>query len=161
MLLSSPQCDQVGQHCTQLGALHICNKYEAFKTYTLIEDLSIAGVGQLKAHVKGCGTVQLQSLYKGCIIILKLTNVLYVLENQHNLLLLSRWDQDGHCYIGHQGQLTLFTKEGRGVVCGIKITNNLYKMQLKYMPKLQLLNTPLPLPNHPRVGRHGTSVLAT
>jgi hypothetical protein len=86
--------------------------------------------------VKGCGTVQLQSLYKGCIIILELTNVLYVLENQHNLLLLSWWDQDRHCYTGYQGQLTLFTKEGRGVVCGIKIMNNLYKMQLKYMPKL-------------------------
>ncbi len=116
---------------------HICNKREAFIAYTPIENLPIAGVGQLKTHAKGRGTVQLQSLYKGRKIILELTDVLYVPDNRHNLLSLGRWDRDGRYYTGHQGQLTLFTKEGRGMMRGTKIANNLYKMQLKYMPKPQ------------------------
>ena len=61
--------------------LHICNKCKAFIAYTPIENLSIAGVEQLKTHAKGCGTVQLQSLYKGQVTILQLHDVLYVPDN--------------------------------------------------------------------------------
>jgi hypothetical protein len=116
---------------------HICNKRKAFMVYTPIENLSIAGVGQLKMHAKGRGTVQLQSLYKGQVTILQLHDILYVPDNQHNLLSLGRWDWDGRYYTGQNSQLTLFTKEGRGVACGTKIASNLYKMPIKYIPKPQ------------------------
>jgi len=71
---------------------HICNQHEAFNPYTPIEDISIGGVGGLKAHAKGRGIVHIQSLYEGRTYTLKLEDVLYVPDNQHNLISLGRWD---------------------------------------------------------------------
>jgi len=107
---------------------HICNNHKVFITYSPIKNVPIMGVGNLKAHAKGQGTVQLQSHYKGRRYVLQLEDVLYVSDNRNNLLSLGCWDQDGRLYLGHNGHITLLTKNKEGVVCGIKIMNNLYKM---------------------------------
>jgi len=116
---------------------HICNNREAFITYSPIKNMPITGVGNLKAHTKGWGTVQLRSHYKGHSYILQLEDVLYVPDNRNNLLSLGRWDRDRRSYIGHNGHITLLTKNKEGVAQGTKVANNLYKMQLEYVPKEQ------------------------
>ena len=45
--------------------------------------------------------------------------------------MLGRWDKAGGRYIGGQNQLILISKDGKNVAKGNKISNNLYKINLK------------------------------
>jgi hypothetical protein len=69
---------------------YICNNCEAFITYSPIKNVPITDIGNLKAHAKGRGTIQLRSHYKGHSYILQLEDVLYVSDNRNNLLSLGR-----------------------------------------------------------------------
>lgn len=104
---------------------HICNARDAFITYHPIDPTPVVGVGNIKAHAKGRGSVQIQSHCNGHTYILQLEDVLHVPGNRNNLISLGRWDKDGRQYIGQNNTITLFTKEGKSVARGTKIANNL------------------------------------
>jgi len=59
-----------------------------------------------------------------------LENVLYIPNNQNNLIALGEWDQGGRQFTGGGGVLTLITKDGTSVAQGTKVGNNLYKMKV-------------------------------
>ena len=61
---------------------------------------------------------------------LELQDVLYIPTNQNNLLSLGKWDKGGGQYVGGGGALTLITKDGKPIVCGTKVENNLYHLNV-------------------------------
>ena len=63
--------------------------------------------------------------------IIKLNDTHYISSNKQNLFSLGRWDKAGGRYVGGQNQLILISKDGKKVAKGEKISNNLYKMNLK------------------------------
>jgi hypothetical protein len=110
---------------------HITNRRDAFTTYQLILDTSVVGVGNAKVIAEGRGTIELESNYNGHKYIICLKEVLYIPSNHNNLISLGRWDNVGGRYTGGGGVLILITKDGKRVVKGTKVENNLYKMNLK------------------------------
>ena len=110
---------------------HICNAREAFIDYESIDPISVMGVGNIKAHAKGRESVKIKSHCDEHEYTLQLENVLHVPRNNNNLISLGQWDRDGRRYEGHNGILTLFTKDGLSVARGTKIANNLYKMNFR------------------------------
>ena len=74
---------------------HICNAREVFTTYNPIQSTPVVGVGNVKAHAEGRGTVQIQSYCDGHTYTLQLQDVLHVPGNRNNLISLGQWDSDG------------------------------------------------------------------
>ena len=111
--------------------LHICNARKAFIDYESIDTILVIGVGNIKAHAKGRGSVKIKSHCDEHEYTLQLENVLHVPGNNNNLISLGQWDCDGHQYEGLNSILMLFTKDGISVACGTKIANNLYKMNFR------------------------------
>ena len=76
-----------------LGATtHITHQRKAFTTYQKIPKVPVAGVGRIKAHMVGKGTIRLISECKGHIYVLELQDILYVPNNRNNLLSLGKWE---------------------------------------------------------------------
>jgi hypothetical protein len=76
---------------------HICNDRNSFVTYHP-QNNTVAGVGNVKAKVKGSGTVELMATYLGQSHYMKLTNVLHIPTNRNNLLSLEQLDSTGGSY---------------------------------------------------------------
>jgi len=100
---------------------HICNDCEAFATYKPLTNVPIQGVGGLKVHAEGCGTVRLQSHVKGTSHMLLLDKVLYVPSNRNNLIALGRWDKLGCKYVGQNGKIHLYTAKQQMVAVETKL----------------------------------------
>jgi len=76
----------------------------------------VGGVGGIQTCTEGRGTIQLESVYKGCKYTLTLKDILYILRNKNNLISLGCWEAAGGKYTGHNGKLTLTTKSGSHIV---------------------------------------------
>ena len=85
---------------------HICNAHDAFITYVPIEPIPVMGVGNIRAHAKGRGSIRIKSHCDDHEYTLILENVLHVPENSNNLISLGRSDRNGRRYEGHNGILT-------------------------------------------------------
>ena len=107
---------------------HIMHRCDAFSTYEKLPKLAIAGVGDIRTHTIGKGTIYLRSECNGLAHILELKNALHVPNNRNNLLLLARWEKHGRFFIGHHGKLSLYTDEGTVIARGRKIAKKLYHM---------------------------------
>jgi hypothetical protein len=105
---------------------HVTNQHDAFKTFKPLNGITVSGVENVKEKAKGRGTVVLISYYDGHKYMLELQDVLYIPTNRNNLLSLGKWDKGGGQYVGGKGVLTLITKDGKLVVYGTKVENNLY-----------------------------------
>ena len=55
-------------------------------TYEPLMGKTVAGVGNKHANVEGCGTIELESAFRGNKYLLKLENVLYIPSNRNNLI---------------------------------------------------------------------------
>jgi hypothetical protein len=86
---------------------------------------------------------------------LELQDVLYIPTNQNNLFSLGKWDKGGGQYVGVKGVVTLITKDGKPVVHGTKVDNNLYCLnvitsqpnkvlseQVKFVPQTFFIHKP-------------------
>jgi hypothetical protein len=119
---------------------HVTNQREAFTTYEPANDATIAGVGNSKTMIEGCGTILLESHQSGQTFVLHLENVLYIPTNWNSLLSLGRWYDTGGSYKCHSGKLILM-KDGRVAAKGDKIKNNLYKLNIQvHKPKVNSTN---------------------
>ena len=96
-----------------------------------MQKAAVIGVGNISTQAEGRGIVELESEMNGQKYIVKLNDVLYIPSNKQNLFLLGHWDKAGGHDIGGQNQLILISKGGRHIAKGNKISNNLYKMNLK------------------------------
>jgi hypothetical protein len=105
---------------------HVTNRRDAFKTFKPLNGITVSGVGNVKAKAEGRGNVVLISYYDGHKSMLELQDVLYIPTNRNNLLSLGKWDKGGGQYVGGKEALTLITKDGILVVCGTKVENDLY-----------------------------------
>ena len=110
---------------------HVSNQLDAFITYQHEDNITVAGVGNIKAQVAGRGTVELLSTCNGHTYCLQLKNVLHIPTNRNSLLSLGRWDDAGGSYTCQNGVLTLTSADNKKLAEGIKGANNLYKMQVK------------------------------
>ena len=110
---------------------HVSNAHEMFTNFQLLQKAAVTGVGNTSVQAEGEGTIELESEINGQKFIIKLNDVLYIPSNKQNLLSLGRWDKAGGRYIGGQNQLILISKDGENVAKGNKISNNLYKINLK------------------------------
>ena len=118
------------------ATLHITYRCDTFKTYKLIPEIPISGVGGAKVHVIGQGSIKLMSECNKCTYILELQNVLHVPNNKNNLLSLGKWERDGQSYNACDGALSLLMKEKKPVANSVKISNNLYKFTFKHTPRM-------------------------
>ena len=89
----------------------------------------VHGVGGLTIMPQGQGTIKLKSSIDGQTFIIILNNVLYILENKHNLILLSKWDRSGGIYEGGNGEMFMM-KDGLRIACGRLVGSNLYQLEL-------------------------------
>lgn len=89
----------------------------------------VGGVGGIKTHTEGQGTVQLKSIFKGQKYTLTLKDILYIPGNKNNLISLGCWEAAGGEYAAHNGKLTLTAKSGSHVTQGLRIHNNLYSLR--------------------------------
>jgi GAG-pre-integrase domain/Integrase core domain len=134
---------------------HVTNQHDAFKTFKPLNGITVPGVGNVKAKAEGRGTVVLISYYDGHKYMLELQDVLYIPTNQNNFLSLGKWDKGGGQYVGGKGVLTLITKDGKPVVHGTKVENNLYHLnvitsqpnkllleQVKFVPQTLFIHEP-------------------
>jgi len=107
---------------------HITNQRDAFLSYQSTPDTLIEGTGGSITGAEGRGTIELESQCGGKKYVIRLLDVLYVPNNQHNIFSLGRWpDAGGQMFA--QGTLSLMTESGKCVVQGKKTENNLYKMR--------------------------------
>jgi hypothetical protein len=65
---------------------HVANQRDAFKTFQLLADTIVSGVGDKKTKAKGRGTIVSKSSYKGRKYTLELKNVLYIPTNRNSLI---------------------------------------------------------------------------
>ena len=107
---------------------HITHCRDAFSTYKKLPKLAIAGVGDIKTHAVGKGTIYLCSECDGLAHILELKHVLHVPSNRNNLLSLAKWEKHGRYFIGRHGKLSLHMSEGTAIARGTKIAKKLYHM---------------------------------
>jgi hypothetical protein len=91
---------------------------------------TVAGVGNVKANIKGSGTVELMVTYLGQSHYMKLMNVLHIPTNRNNLLSLGRLDSAGGSYRSANGKLILCLADHTPIAAGYKVSNNLYKMHV-------------------------------
>lgn len=110
---------------------HVTNNREIFTMYDETSNATVTGVGGMCTEIKGQGTVELESEYKGQKYILTLNDVLHIPKNRNNLILLGRWDNAGGVYRSDAGVLKLITSRGTVVAEGRKVHNHLYKMLVK------------------------------
>ena len=110
---------------------HICNTREEFITYKSIDETPVIGVGNNITQPKGRGTIQIQSECDGKIFNLQLKDALHIPGNRNNLISLGRWDANDRKFIGHKGKITLISSKEKADARGIKVSHNLYKMQIR------------------------------
>ena len=110
---------------------HVTNLWDAFVFFHTIDPTAVTGIGSIKAQAQGKGNIALKSIVNRKTYILKLKDVLYIPTNKHNLISLGCWDKAGGQYMGGGGVINLVTENGKHIVVGNKINNNLYKMQIK------------------------------
>jgi hypothetical protein len=110
---------------------HVTHEQSAFTSYTPMKNASVIGVGGKQSMIAGQGTVELISTCNGKQYILYLQRVLHVPGTRNNLILLEKWDKVEGRYIGENGTITLINRHGEHVAEGNRITNDLYKMQVK------------------------------
>ena len=110
---------------------HVSNTHEMFTNFQLLQKAAVIGVGNISMQAEGWGIVKLESKMNGLKYIVKLNDVLYIPSNKQNLFLLGCWNKAGGYYIGGKNQLILISKDGKNIAKGNKISNNLYKMNLK------------------------------
>ena len=113
---------------------YITHLHDTFHTYETIPQVPIAGVGGLKAHAIGKGTVHLKSECKGHIYILELSNVLHIPNNRNNLLLLGQWEANRYSIHICNGKLMLLTEDAKPIARGTKVCNKLYKFTFRHVP---------------------------
>ena len=101
-----------------------------FRSFHQLSATKVTGVGNTTVEAQGRGTIELISKYKDQEHILQLQNVLYIPNNNNNLLALGKWDKNGRKFEGENGTLTLITTNGVPVAQGSKVGNNLYKMRV-------------------------------
>jgi len=117
------------------STVHITSRRDAFDTYEDITRLPISGVGGIKTHAIGKGTIYLHSECDGNTHTLQLNNVLHVPSNQNNLLALGRWeDGAGRKVVLEWNKVILKTRDGESIAKGAKIKNNLYRISLQLAP---------------------------
>ena len=121
---------------------HVTNQREVFETYHPATEATVAGVGNSKIKIEGRGTIQLESQCNGQTFILKLEDVLYIPTNRNSFLSLGRWDDAGGSYSSESGTM-LLVKEGKVAAKGIKIRNNLYKLNVRVRKKASNNKTPV------------------
>jgi predicted RNA-binding protein Jag len=110
--------------------VHVTNQREAFITYTPSNNATVVGVGDVKTRIEGHGDIKLESECEGTRFALVLKDVLSIPSNRNSLLSLGQWDQTGGSYKSHDGQMSL-KKNGKTIIQGTKITNNLHKLNVK------------------------------
>ena len=120
---------------------HVSNCFEAFRSFKLLNEAKVTGVGNTFAQVKGRDTIKIESQIDGQKFIIELNDVLYIPSNKQNLFSLGHWYTAGSQYVGRKGQITLITKDGKRVAKGKKISNNLYKMDLNPKRQMKLIQT--------------------
>jgi hypothetical protein len=91
---------------------HVLNQREAFISFEASEKTMVGGVGGIKTHAEGRGTVQLESTCNRQKFTLTLKDVLYIPNNKNNLISLECWEAAGGRYAAHDGMLMLSTKNG-------------------------------------------------
>ena len=97
---------------------HVSNHWDAFTTFEPSEKTMVGGVGGIKTHAKGRGTVQLKSTCDGQKYILTLQDVLYIPGNKNNLISLGCWEAAGGKYTSCEGMLMLTTESGNPIAKG-------------------------------------------
>ena len=91
---SSKMTDDLFYWLADLGTIsHIMHQRNAFTTYELIQYIPISGVGGIRMHAIGKGTVVLRSECKGYMHTLHLNDVLHVPNNKNNLFSIGCWEE--------------------------------------------------------------------
>jgi hypothetical protein len=67
---------------------HVLNQHEAFISFKASEKIMVRGIGGIKTHTEGRGTVQLESTCNGQKFTLTLKDILYIPNNKNNLIFL-------------------------------------------------------------------------
>jgi len=75
--------------------LHVTNRHDIFDTYELLTKI-VSGVGNIKIQAQGKGTIRIKTVVNNKVYNITLTDVLYIPNNQQNLLSLGRWDKAGY-----------------------------------------------------------------
>ena len=119
---------------------HIFHQYKAFTDYQSIANITISGVGGIKTHTKGKGTIWMTSKINMHRQLIELHDMLHVSNSKYNLISLGRWEADGQSYHTSDGVLFLLSSDGTIVAKGEHTKNNLYWMCF------QLLQNTLPPP---------------
>ena len=127
-------CDWLADSAT---TSHVANDRKVFRTYEESPNTFVTGVGGLRTEIKGRGTVDLLSNYKGQEYVLRLNDVLHIPSNKNNLISLGRWDNAGGTYRSDAGVLKLAVKRGTVIAIGRKVRNHLYKMLVKVSDEKQ------------------------
>ena len=78
--------------------LHVCNRCDAFTSFYPLTATKVTGIGNMVTKAERQGIVELTSWCNGHKFILQLENVLYIPNNQNNLISLSKWDQGGRWF---------------------------------------------------------------
>ncbi len=110
---------------------YVSNCCDTFTSFEPTENTLVGGIGGIKTHAKGRGTVTLESTYEGRKYTLTLKDVLYIPGNKNNLISLGRWEAAGGAFEAHKGKLTLTAESGKRVATGTRMQNNLYKIKFK------------------------------
>ena len=113
---------------------HITHRREIFATYQEIPKIAIKGVGAIKAHAIGRGTVYLQSECDRQLHTFELNNVLHVPSNRNNIFSLGRWEQEGRSIFVRNSILYLRDETGKDMARGTKVANKLYQMSFRLAP---------------------------
>ena len=91
---SSKMTDNLFYWLDDLGTIsHITYRCDAFITYEPIQYIPILGIGGIRTHAIGKGTVVLHSECKGYMHTLRLNDVLHVPNNKNNLLSIGCWEE--------------------------------------------------------------------
>ena len=91
---SSKMTDDLFYWLADLGTTsHIMHQCDPFTTYKPIQYIPISGIGGIRMHAIGKGTVVLCSEYKGYVHTLHLNDVLYVPNNENNLFSIGCWEE--------------------------------------------------------------------
>jgi len=113
---------------------HIMHRYDAFTTYEPIKHIPISGIGGIRTHAIGKGTVVLYSEYKGYVHTLHLNNVLHVPNNKNNLFLIGCWEEQLRWQEARYNSMNLYSANGTTIAKGRKLSNKLYKIPFKLDP---------------------------
>jgi len=91
---SSKMTDSLYYWLADLGTTsHITHQQDAFRTYEPIKHILILGIGGIRTHAIGKGTIVLHSEVNGYIHTLCLNDVLHVPNNKNNLFSIGCWEE--------------------------------------------------------------------